>query len=47
MQTIGGGKGVPDCYEVVNGNHGAQITQGLTDQAAGDMCSCGYKNYDP
>lgn len=47
MQTIGGGKGVPDCYEVVNGNPGAQITQGLTDQAAGDMCSCGYKNYDP
>ncbi|MCJ1301538.1 hypothetical protein MMC08_004339 [Hypocenomyce scalaris] len=46
-QTIGGGSGVPDCFEVVNGNLGEQITDGLTAQAAGDMCSCAYKNYDP
>ncbi|SLM37960.1 hypothetical protein LPUS_07971 [Lasallia pustulata] len=46
-QTIGGGNGVPDCFEVVNGNPGAQITAGLAAQAAGEMCSCAYKNYDP
>lgn len=46
-QTIGGGIGVPDCFEVMDGNLGARISQGLTAQVAGDMCSCAYKNYDP
>lgn len=46
-QTIGGGNGVPVCFHGVNSNLGAEITTGFTAQAAGDMCSCVYKNYDP
>ncbi|KAG8533851.1 uncharacterized protein KY384_001592 [Bacidia gigantensis] len=42
-QSVGGGEGVPDCY-----NGGQRVTQGdLAEQkGAGDFCSCGYKNYD-
>jgi hypothetical protein len=46
-QSTGGGANVPDCYEVINGNPGARVTNGLEPQPAGSICNCTYKNFDP
>ena len=46
-QFVGGGSTVPKCYHVVNGVKGAPIMDGITPQAADDVCTCVYKNYDP
>ena len=46
-QVIAGGQNVPQCFEMDNGNTGPRITTGLDPMAAGDLCSCLYKNWDP
>ncbi|MCJ1439338.1 hypothetical protein MMC27_008730 [Xylographa pallens] len=45
-QSINGGVDVPACFEVINGNLGEPITNGLSAKSSQDFCSCVYKNYD-
>jgi len=45
-QAVGGGQDTPSCYKISNdGGHGDAITNGLTAQDAGSLCSCLYKNW--
>ena len=44
-QVIGGGQGVPNCYQTSQGTLGEPITAGLNAQDAGSLCSCLYKDY--
>jgi hypothetical protein len=42
QQSIGGGVGVPSCYEMTDG---APVTEGLAPRPSGDLCSCLWKNF--
>ena len=47
-QSIGGGQGVPDCYEYDQKNPGGvgkRVTKGYESKNSGDFCSCGYENW--
>ena len=48
-QSIGGGTGVPDCYEYdpkTPGSVGKRVEDGFEAKTSGDFCSCGYANWD-
>ena len=48
-QSIGGGTGVPDCYEYDGAKPdevGKRVTKGYEGKTAGDFCSCVYGNWD-
>ena len=48
-QSIGGGTGVPDCYEYdpkEPGSVGKRVEKGFEAKGSGDFCSCGYANWD-
>ena len=47
-QSIGGGQGVPDCYEYdakSPDSVGKRVTKGYEGKGAGDFCSCVYGNW--
>lgn len=47
-QSVGGGQGVPDCYQYDSSKPdqvGTRITDGYTPKGAGDFCSCGWSNF--
>lgn len=46
-ELVGGGSNVPECYQITNGQKGNRITQDLVPQAAGEMCNCVYRNFNP
>ena len=46
MQSINGGSNVPQCFEWTNGVLGNMITQDMSMQPVGNMCSCLWTNYN-
>ncbi|KAF2470986.1 uncharacterized protein BDR25DRAFT_334143 [Lindgomyces ingoldianus] len=44
-QAVGGGQDIPTCYKLNNGSKGEKITDGISSQDAGSLCSCLYKNW--
>jgi len=43
QQRASGGDGVPDCYQLMNGNTGAHVDVGT--ESSGKTCLCAYQNY--
>lgn len=45
--TIAGGNGVPQCFELkANGDQGAPVMSGLDPQPASQSCGCFWRNFD-
>ncbi|KAK5678660.1 hypothetical protein LTS10_009104 [Elasticomyces elasticus] len=44
-QTSGGGDGVPDCYQSVNGGVGQRILTATTPEPEDSECRCEYRNF--
>lgn len=45
VQSSKGGQGTPECFEVVNGEVGDRVVQGLEPRGEEDECRCEYRNY--